>query len=98
MLVSFRRLIVAAGEEVAWPEDPVPTASLEIHSNRGVIRDPAKPPEPEYQQSEQQSALDALIATTVPRPQTHSIPPGTQPTPPNLPPESAQPPSNIEVQ
>ncbi len=98
MLASFRTPIVAAGEEVAWPEDPVPTASLEIHSNRGVIPEPAKPPEPEYQQSEQQSALDALIATTVPRPQTHSIPPGTLPTTPNLPPGVGEAASNVEAQ
>src|SRR5713226_2298849 len=98
MLASFRTPIVAAGEEVAWPEDPVPTASLEIHFNRGVIPEPAKPPEPEYQQSEQQSALDALIATTVPRPQAHSIPPGTLPTTPNLPPGVGEAASNVEAQ
>src|SRR6266699_3388135 len=98
MLASFRTPIVAAGEEVAWPEDPVPTASLEIHSNRGVIPEPAKPPEPEFQQSEQQSALDALIATTVPRPQTHSIPPGTLPTTPNLPSGVSEAASNVEAQ
>src|SRR6266704_3210521 len=98
MLASFRTPIVAAGEEVAWPEDPVPTASLEIHSNRGVIPEPAKPPEPEFQQSEHQSALDALIATTVPRPQTHSIPPGTLPTTPNLPSGVSEAASNVEAQ
>src|SRR6266699_3577644 len=98
MLASFRTPIVAAGEEVAWPEDPVPTASLEIHSNRGVIPEPAKPPEPEFQQSEHQSALDALIATTVPRPQTHSIPPCTLPTTPNLPSGVSEAASNVEAQ
>src|SRR5438105_854310 len=34
MLASFRTPMVAAGEEVAWPEDPVPTASLEIRSDQ----------------------------------------------------------------
>src|SRR5215469_11504176 len=36
MLASFRTPMVTAGEDVTWPEDPVPTASLETHSDQEV--------------------------------------------------------------
>ncbi len=99
MLASFRTPMIAAGEEVAWPEDPVPTASFEIHSDQEVYPGPAKTPEPEYQQSEQNSALDTLMATTTPRLQANSVPPPTLPATPTRPlPATGEAPSNVEAQ
>jgi chemotaxis protein histidine kinase CheA/ActR/RegA family two-component response regulator len=99
MLASFRTPMVAAGEEVAWPEDPVPTAGLQIRSDQEVYPEPAKTSEPEYQQSEQHSALDTLIATTTPRLQANSVPSAPLSATPTRPlPGTGEAPSHVEAQ
>ncbi len=85
MLASFRTPIVAAGEEVAWPEDPVPTASFEVYADQSTHAESAQSPGPEPEISEQPDALDVLIATSAHQPATQS----SYPMMPTTPAESA---------
>jgi chemotaxis protein histidine kinase CheA/ActR/RegA family two-component response regulator len=81
MLASFRTPIVAAGEEVAWPEDPVPTASFESYADQSTRAEAALSPGPEPETSEQSKALDVPIAAAAQQPTAYSSSPVMPTTP-----------------
>jgi len=95
MLASFRTPIVAVGEEVAWPEDPVPSASFEVFADQSTPAEATKLSEPEPETGERPDTLDALIATPVHQPTTYV----SSPMMPTTPAESAyEVPARAELQ
>jgi chemotaxis protein histidine kinase CheA/ActR/RegA family two-component response regulator len=77
VLASFRTPTVMPGEEVAWPEEPMPTAHFEVPAPPAPRAEQQLPPEPVQPPS---SALDTLVASTrqAPAPFTPSSAPYTQ--------------------
>src|SRR2546426_12054197 len=62
VLASFRTPSVAAGEEIDWPEDPIPASSVQFHSMPLDIH-PTPP-----------SALEMLISSTRQNPIQTDVP------------------------
>lgn len=83
MLASFRTPIVAAGEEVAWPEDPVPAASFGANADQSTHAEAVQSPEPET------SEQSKLIAASAYQPTTYSSSPVAPTTPAESPNEVA---------
>ncbi|MEO6890330.1 MAG: Hpt domain-containing protein [Ktedonobacteraceae bacterium] len=61
MLASFRTPSVAEGQEIDWPEDPVPVSHFAEPTAFALQPDVPAPPAPQFPPP---SALDMLVATT----------------------------------
>lgn len=84
MLASFRTPVTRSGEEVSWPEEPVPLVSSEQSANPNQDTQPRQPSQPQIQvpaEPVQASALEILAATTRST-AAHNVPPALPQTSP----------------
>ncbi len=83
MLASFRVPSATAGDEVSWPEEPVPARNSDLSSHPMQDTQPRQPAQrevPTLARNTQPSALEMLAASSR-RPTPQNIPPVTPQTP-----------------